>query len=146
MMFHRKNVKTVIKMHRRATVYVTCVAERTSSSVRSLFSKGTGLWREGACCVAVCMCVWTYAQCVFVCVCVSVSMQADESVGRAGGNPYHDTWIESLKPKQTVANSPAAWPLLQIVNVQRQDYRLSRPQSTHFIPCFLYTRQQSQFH
>lgn len=83
----------------------------------------------------VCICLW-----VVVCQCVSwwISWQ-----GR--GNPYY-TWIESLKPKQTVANSPAAWPLLQIVNVQRQDYRLPRPQSTHFFPCFLYTRHQSQFH
>lgn len=73
-------------MHQRATVYVTYVAERTSSSVRSLFSKGTGLWREGACCVAVCMCVCehTHSVYLFVCVCLSVCKLMNQSAGRGG--------------------------------------------------------------
>ena len=52
---------------------------------------------------------------VCVCVCLSVCKLMSQLAGQ--GNPYYDTWIEFLKPKQTVANSPAAWPLLQIVNV-----------------------------
>lgn len=92
----KRNCKNIIKMHQRATVYVMYIAERTSSSVRSLFSKGTGLWREGCVHVnicTVCICLW---------VCLSVCKHG-------GGDPY-DTWIESLKPKQTVANSPAEQP------------------------------------
>lgn len=44
-------------MHQKAIYYILYKAERTPSSVRSLFSKGTGLWREGACCVHVCICL-----------------------------------------------------------------------------------------
>lgn len=94
-----QNVKTVIKMHHKAIHYILYIAERISSSVRSLFSKGKGLWREGACCVHVC--VWTRALCVYLFVSVLAGL----------GDPYV-AWTESLKPKQTVANSPAAWPLL----------------------------------
>jgi len=41
--------------------------------------------------------------------------------------------IESSKPKQTVANSPAAWPLPTIVNVQPQDYYHDHSLHTSFL-------------
>ena len=94
-------------------------------------------------------CVWTICT-VCVCVCQYVSWWISrQGGGRGGGGPFV-AWTEPLKPKQTVANSPAAWLLLQIVLNDRttdyHDHSLHTSSSSSSPPCFLYTRHQSQFH
>lgn len=77
---HSKNVNMSLKLSKR--FYFTYTAERTSSSVRSLFSKGTGLWREGACVCVLRQIPTGCFVCVYVCAseCKQMNQSARESI------------------------------------------------------------------